>query len=121
MTANTVTYPSKQGANGQTVTSEFYSLDITVALTDDFLEQTEPISGSFIYSYYFTTFVVPADFCEGDNIRSMSEHAIYTCVTTDHYWYNDGCTLDTTQLPADSSTSTGHNVPIADQWFCHEE
>lgn len=125
MSPNTVSYPSKQGANGQNVTSELYDIDVTVSLTDSFLNQTVPISGSFIYSYYFTTFIVPAQFCDGEDIRTMSEHAIYTSVTQDHYLYKGFETLDVdlnspSILDNDNIFATGDNTPVAQQWACAE-
>ena len=127
MSPNTVTYPSKQGANGQSVTSDIYEIDVSVSLTDSFLNQTTPISGSFIYSYFFTTFIVPAEYCEGEDIRSMAQHAIYTSVTQDHYLYYENETLDVNMLPYGldngnnviaGGTGEAATVPVSQQWAC---
>ncbi len=119
MSPNTATYPSKQGANGQNVTSEFYTLDVTVSLSDQFLTDTTPISGSFIYSYFFTTFIVPEEYCQSGNIREMCEHAIYTSVTTDHYLYYENETLDVSMYAyGANATGEAQTVPVSEQWAC---
>lgn len=94
MTPNVITYPSKQGANGETVTDELYDIKVTVSLTEDFLN-IPVISGSFIYSYQFTTFIVPSDFCTSENISLITSNAIYTCTHYGKFYYDDYHLTDT--------------------------
>lgn len=115
MTPNIISYPSKQGANGQNVTEELYKIDVTVSLTDDFL--SVPISSSSLeYFYQFTTFIVPADFCIDDDISAITSHAIYTCSDHGKFFYNDATnSITTDQLAGSTGYYSGGNG-----WVCAE-
>lgn len=65
------------GASNDGQDVETNTIAVTVKLTDAFLNASKPISGAYTYSYQFTCFVVPSEYKDSD-IKTMSEHAIYT-------------------------------------------
>lgn len=99
--------------DGQEV--ETNTIAVTVKLTDAFLNASKPISGAYTYSYQFTCFVVPSEYKDSD-IKTMSEHAIYTAAQDDlHYLYYENETLDVDDSLS-SQPSTGEIAPVSEQW-----
>lgn len=103
------------GASNDGQEVETNSIAVTVKMTDEFLNASKPISGAFTYSYQFTCFVVPSEYKDSD-IKTMSEHAIYTAAQDNlHYLYYENETLDVDDSLS-SQPSTGELAPVSEQW-----
>lgn len=103
------------GASNDGQEVETNSIAVTVKMTDEFLNASKPISGAFTYSYQFTCFVVPSEYKESD-IKTMSEHAIYTAAQDNlNYLYYENETLDIDDSLS-SQPSTGELAPVSEQW-----
>ena len=103
------------GASNDGQEVETNSIAVTVKMTDAFLNASKPISGAFTYSYQFTCFVVPSEYKDSD-IKTMSEHAIYTAAQDNlHYLYYENETLDVDDSLS-SQPSTGELAPVSEQW-----
>lgn len=104
------------GASNDGQEVETNTIAVTVKLTDAFLNASKPISGAYTYSYQFTCFVVPSEYKDSD-IKTMSEHAIYTAAQDNlHYLYYENETLDVDDSLS-SEPSTGPDmIPVSEQW-----
>lgn len=103
------------GASNDGQEVETNTIAVTVKLTDAFLNASKPISGAYTYSYQFTCFVVPSEYKNSD-IKTMSEHAIYTAAQDNfHYLYYENETLDVDDSLS-SQPSTGELAPVSEQW-----
>ena len=103
------------GASNDGQEVETNTIAVTVKLTDAFLNASKPISGAYTYSYQFTCFVVPSEYKDSD-IKTMSEHAIYTAAQDNlHYLYYENETLDVDDSLS-SQPSTGEIAPVSEQW-----
>lgn len=103
------------GASNDGQEVETNSIAVTVKMTDEFLNASKPISGAFTYSYQFTCFVVPSEYKNSD-IKTMSEHAIYTAAQDNlHYLYYENETLDIDDSLS-SEPATGELAPVSEQW-----
>ncbi|WP_443713665.1 hypothetical protein [Ruminococcus sp.] len=103
------------GASNDGQEVETNSIAVTVKMTDAFLNASKPISGAYTYSYQFTCFVVPSEYKDSD-IKTMSEHAIYTAAQDNlHYLYYENETLDVDDSLS-SQPSTGELAPVSEQW-----
>lgn len=103
------------GASNDGQEVETNSIAVTVKMTDEFLNASKPISGAFTYSYQFTCFVVPSEYKDSD-IKTMSEHAIYTAAQDNlHYLYYENETLDIDDSLS-SEPATGELAPVSEQW-----
>lgn len=103
------------GASNDGQEVETNSIAVTVKMTDEFLNASKPISGAFTYSYQFTCFVVPSEYKDSD-IKTMSEHAIYTAAQDNlNYLYYENETLDVDDSLS-SQPSTGELAPVSEQW-----
>lgn len=103
------------GASNDGQEVETNTIAVTVKLTDAFLNASKPISGAYTYSYQFTCFVVPSEYKDSD-IKTMSEHAIYTAAQDNlHYLYYENETLDVDDSLS-SQPSTGELAPVSEQW-----
>ena len=103
------------GASNDGQEVETNSIAVTVKMTDAFLNASKPISGAYTYSYQFTCFVVPSEYKDSD-IKTMSEHAIYTAAQDNlNYLYYENETLDVDDSLS-SQPSTGESAPVSEQW-----
>lgn len=103
------------GASNDGQEVETNSIAVTVKMTDEFLNASKPLSGAFTYSYQFTCFVVPSEYKDSD-IKTMSEHAIYTAAQDNlHYLYYENETLDIDDSLS-SEPATGELAPVSEQW-----
>ena len=77
---------------------------------------SKPISGAYTYSYQFTCFVVPSEYKDSD-IKTMSEHAIYTAAQDNlHYLYYENETLDVDDSLSSKPATGSDMVPVSEQW-----
>lgn len=104
------------GASNDGQEVETNTIAVTVKLTDAFLNASKPISGAYTYSYQFTCFVVPSEYKDSD-IKTMSEHAIYTAAQDNlHYLYNENETLDVDDSLSSEPATGPDIVPVSEQW-----
>lgn len=103
------------GINGEDLTMDNNHISVHVKLTDDFLEKSAVKSGSFVYSYQYTCFVIPSDYKNRD-IRTMAEHSVYTCAQNfQNYLYYENETLDVDDSLS-SEPATGDLASVSEQW-----
>lgn len=104
------------GASNDGQEVETNSIAVTVKLTDAFLNSSKPISGAYTYSYQFTCFVVPSEYKDSD-IKTMSEHAIYTAAQDNlHYLYYENETLDVDDSLSSEPSTGSDMIPVSEQW-----
>lgn len=104
------------GASNDGQEVETNTIAVTVKLTDAFLNASKPISGAYTYSYQFTCFVVPSEYKDSD-IKTMSEHAIYTAAQDNlHYLYYENETLDVDDSLSSEPATGPDIVPVSEQW-----
>lgn len=104
------------GASNDGQDVETNTIAVTVKLTDAFLNASKPISGAYTYSYQFTCFVVPSEYKDSD-IKTMSEHAIYTAAQDNlHYLYYENETLDVDDSLSSEPATGSDMVPVSEQW-----
>lgn len=104
------------GASNDGQEVETNTIAVTVKLTDAFLNASKPISGAYTYSYQFTCFVVPSEYKDSD-IKTMSEHAIYTSAQDNlHYLYYENETLDVDDSLSSEPATGSDMVPVSEQW-----
>ena len=104
------------GASNDGQEVETNTIAVTVKLTDAFLNASKPLSGAFTYSYQFTCFVVPSEYKDSD-IKTMSEHAIYTAAQDNlHYLYYENETLDIDDSLSSEPATGSDMVPVSEQW-----
>ena len=104
------------GASNDGQEVETNSIAVTVKMTDEFLNASKPISGAFTYSYQFTCFVVPSEYKDSD-IKTMSEHAIYTAAQDNlHYLYYENETLDVDDSLSSEPATGSDMIPVSEQW-----
>lgn len=104
------------GASNDGQEVETNSIAVTVKLTDAFLNSSKPISGAYTYSYQFTCFVVPSEYKDSD-IKTMSEHAIYTAAQDNlHYLYYENETLDVDDSLSSEPATGPDMIPVSEQW-----
>lgn len=104
------------GASNDGQDVETNSIAVTVKMTDEFLNASKPLSGAFTYSYQFTCFVVPSEYKDSD-IKTMSEHAIYTAAQDNlHYLYYENETLDVDDSLSSEPATGADIVPVSEQW-----
>lgn len=104
------------GASNDGQEVETNTIAVTVKITDAFLNASKPISGAYTYSYQFTCFVVPSEYKDSD-IKTMSEHAIYTAAQDDlHYLYYENETLDVDDSLSSEPATGPDIVPVSEQW-----
>lgn len=104
------------GASNDGQEVETNTIAVTVNLTDAFLNASKPISGAYTYSYQFTCFVVPSEYKDSD-IKTMSEHAIYTAAQDNlHYLYYENETLDVDDSLSSEPATGSDMVPVSEQW-----
>ena len=104
------------GASNDGQDVETNTIAVTVKLTDAFLNASKPISGAYTYSYQFTCFVVPSEYKDSD-IKTMSEHAIYTAAQDNlHYLYYENETLDVDDSLSSEPATGPDMIPVSEQW-----
>ena len=104
------------GASNDGQEVETNSIAVTVKMTDEFINASKPISGAYTYSYQFTCFVVPSEYKDSD-IKTMSEHSIYTAAQDDlHYLYYENETLDVDDSLSSEPATGPDMVPVSEQW-----
>lgn len=104
------------GASNDGQEVETNSIAVTVQITDAFLNASKPISGAYTYSYQFTCFVVPSEYKDND-IKTMSEHAIYTAAQDNlHYLYYENETLDVDDSLSSEPATGPDMIPVSEQW-----
>lgn len=104
------------GASNDGQEVETNSIAVTVQITDAFLNASKPISGAYTYSYQFTCFVVPSEYKDSD-IKTMSEHAIYTAAQDNlHYLYYENETLDVDDSLSSEPATGPDMIPVSEQW-----
>lgn len=104
------------GASNDGQEVETNTIAVTVKLTDAFLNASKPISGAYTYSYQFTCFVVPSEYKDSD-IKTMSEHAIYTAAQDNlHYLYYENETLDVDDSLSSEPATGPDMIPVSEQW-----
>lgn len=104
------------GASNDGQEVETNSVAVTVKMTDEFINASKPISGAYTYSYQFTCFVVPSEYKDSD-IKTMSEHAIYTAAQDNlHYLYYENETLDVDDSLSSEPATGSDMVPVSEQW-----
>lgn len=104
------------GASNDGQEVETNTIAVTVKITDAFLNASKPISGAYTYSYQFTCFVVPSEYKDSD-IKTMSEHAIYTAAQDNlHYLYYENETLDVDDSLSSEPATGPDMIPVSEQW-----
>ena len=104
------------GASNDGQEVETNTIAVTVKITDAFLNASKPISGAYTYSYQFTCFVVPSEYKNSD-IKTMSEHAIYTAAQDNlHYLYYENETLDVDDSLSSEPATGPDMIPVSEQW-----